>query len=338
MDVRHPRLVSIVIPACNSGSFLHEAIQSVLSQTYQHTEIIVVDDGSSDNTAEVAASYPAVRLVRQQNQGVSAARNVGLRESNGDYLVFLDADDRLLPQALEIGVSCLNGQPECAFASGQVRLAAKDGSALTIPDASCIEKDHYLALLQYCYIWTPSAVMFRSSAIKLVGGFAMGLNGAADWDLYLRITRRSPVVSHGRLVVEYRVHQDSMSANPSLMLMECLAALRAQRICFNGNRDYEQAYRIGIKGVQKYYGEPLCERVKSHARASEWGDALHDVLVLLRYYPGGLLRVWTSRYDHAFKFGALARSWVTRRPLRKIAEHQLTAEYRTGWRDRQRFR
>jgi glycosyltransferase involved in cell wall biosynthesis len=317
MDVCHPRLVSIVIPSCNSGSFLHEAIQSILSQTYQHTEIIVVDDGSSDNTAEVAASYPAVRLVRQQNQGVSAARNVGLRESNGEYLVFLDADDRLLPQALEVGVSCLNSHPGCAFASGHVRLTAKDGSTLRIPDASCIEKDHYLTLLQYCYIWTPSAVVFRNSVLKSVGGFALGLNGASDWDLYLRIARRSAVLCHAHLVVEYRVHQHSMSADPSLMLIECLAALRAQRAWFDGNRDYESAYRIGIKGVQKYYGERLCDKIISHARASESRQALHGVLVLLRYYPGSLVMVGVRCFSQVFKCAALVRRWIPPLPFRK---------------------
>jgi hypothetical protein len=285
------RLVSVVIPCYNTASFLQEAIQSVRSQTYQRTELIVVDDGSSDDTSDVASSYPGIRLIRQQNQGVSAARNAGLARSGGDYAVFLDADDRLLPGAVDVGVRCLESHPECAFASGHVRLAAEDGSILRVPDEQqCIEKDHYLTLLKYCYIWTPSAVMFRTAVLKSVGGFTVTLSGAADWDLYLRLSRRLAVLSHPHLVAEYRVHERSMSTNSAMMLTDCLAALRAQRDCFKGIKDCEEAYRIGVKGAQRFYGDPLVEKVKRHARASEWTRALIGVLVLLRYYPARLVR------------------------------------------------
>src|ERR671912_965329 len=110
-------LVSVVIPCYNQAHFLGEAIESVLSQTYPHFEIVVVDDGSTDNTQEVAARYPGVRYIRQENQGLAGARNAGIRRSNGSYLVFLDADDRLLPEALEVGLEHLNAHPECAFVS-----------------------------------------------------------------------------------------------------------------------------------------------------------------------------------------------------------------------------
>src|ERR687885_795015 len=118
-SVQEPSVVSVVIPCYNQAHFLGEAIESVLAQSYPHFEIVVVDDGSTDNTSEVAARYPGVRCIRQNNQGVAAARNTGIRESNGSYLVFLDADDRLLPEALEVGLEQLKVHPECAFVSGQ---------------------------------------------------------------------------------------------------------------------------------------------------------------------------------------------------------------------------
>jgi glycosyltransferase involved in cell wall biosynthesis len=284
------RLVSVVIPCYNTASFLQEAIQSVRSQTYQRTELIVVDDGSSDDTSDVASSYPGICLIRQQNQGVSAARNAGLGQSRGDYVVFLDADDRLLPDAVDVGVRCLESHPACAFVSGKVRLAAQDGSILRIPDEPRIEKDHYLTLLKNCYIWTPSAVMFRTRVLTSVGGFTVTLSGAADWDLYLRLARRLAVLSHPHLVAEYRLHDKSMSTNSAMMLTDCLTALRAQRDCFKGLEDCEEAYRIGVKAVQTFYGDPLVEKVKRHARASEWMQALIGVLVLLRYHPARLVR------------------------------------------------
>src|SRR6185436_125554 len=115
-------LVSVIIPCYNQGRFLGEAIESVLNQTYRNCEIIVVDDGSMDDTARVAARYPSVNLVRQSNRGFSAARNAGFEQSLGDLLVFLDADDRLLPNAIEDGVECLEHNPQCAFVYGRYRL------------------------------------------------------------------------------------------------------------------------------------------------------------------------------------------------------------------------
>src|SRR3954462_6988719 len=92
-DTMRP-LISIVIPSYNQAHFLREAIESVLAQSYPALEIIVVDDGSRDESATVAMRYPNVRCLRQPNMGVAAARNTGLRHSSGEYLVFLDQDDR----------------------------------------------------------------------------------------------------------------------------------------------------------------------------------------------------------------------------------------------------
>src|SRR5829696_2931566 len=110
-------LVSVVVPCYNQARFLGEAIESVLAQSHPLFEVVVVDDGSTDDTSEVAARYPGVRLVRQENRGLSGARNAGLARSRGEYVVFLDADDRLLPGALEAGVERLGANPQCAFVS-----------------------------------------------------------------------------------------------------------------------------------------------------------------------------------------------------------------------------
>ena len=114
-------LVSVVIPCYDHAQFLAQAIESVLGQSYANFEIIVVDDGSTDNTAEVVKGYSPVRYVYQKNAGRSNARNTGLQQSRGEFLVFLDADDRLLPHALETGVYCMHEHPECAFVSGHCR-------------------------------------------------------------------------------------------------------------------------------------------------------------------------------------------------------------------------
>src|SRR5215211_2313466 len=160
-----PPLVSVVIPCYNQAHFLSEAIESVLAQSHPNFEIIVVDDGSTDDTSEIAARYPEVRLVRQENKGLSGARNAGLAHSEGEYVVFLDADDRLLPEALEAHLEHLEAHPECAFVSGPCRRIAADGSPLPTPLRRHIEGDHYLVLLHRCYIWPPAVVMFRRAIL-----------------------------------------------------------------------------------------------------------------------------------------------------------------------------
>ena len=237
--------VSIVIPCYNQAHFLHDAIQSVLSQTHTHFEIIVVDDGSTDNTAEVASGYPQVRLIRQQNQGLSAARNTGLRESTCEYLVFLDSDDRLLPDALATGLKYLRANPECAFVSGHYRLINADGEPQQTNPQPHVDAEHYMALLQNNYITVPASVMYRREIFQTVGDFDTSLKSSEDYDLYLRISRAHPVYCHGQLVAEYRAHGSNMSSNSERMLKATLSVHGRQWPYVKGNRKYEQAYRRG---------------------------------------------------------------------------------------------
>ena len=114
-------LISIVIPCYNHAGYLGGAIESALSQTYQNREVIVVDDGSRDAPGDVTARYPGVMCIHQSHQGLGAARNAGIEASKGELLVFLDADDRLLPKALESGLECLRAHPDCGFVFGAHR-------------------------------------------------------------------------------------------------------------------------------------------------------------------------------------------------------------------------
>ncbi|MFL6183180.1 MAG: glycosyltransferase family 2 protein, partial [Actinomycetes bacterium] len=168
-------LVSVIIPSYNHAHYLGQAIGSVLSQSYRNFEIIVVDDGSTDETSEVASRYERVRIVRQENRGLSGARNRGLREAKGEYVVFLDADDKLLPGALEAGLRCFEAHPECAFVSGTSRPIAEDGALLSQRSDTVVEGDHYLKLLRRNYIGMHATVMYRRSVFDDVGGFDVTL-------------------------------------------------------------------------------------------------------------------------------------------------------------------
>jgi glycosyltransferase involved in cell wall biosynthesis len=138
--------VSVVIPCYGQAHFLREAIESVIAQNHP-PEIVVVDDGSPDNTAEVAARYPQVRYVRQQNKGLAEARSSGFRVATGDYLMFLDADDRLTPNAVAAHLKCFAEHPKAQLAVGDIDHIAEDGSYLHSPSWP---SGHSLSLHREC--------------------------------------------------------------------------------------------------------------------------------------------------------------------------------------------
>jgi GT2 family glycosyltransferase len=294
------RLVSIVIPCYNQGHFLREAINSAHLQTYPDIEIIVVDDGSTDNTAEVAQTYGDVRCVRQHNQGLSAARNAGLRESKGSFLVFLDADDRLLPNAIEVGTNCFDAHPECAFVYGHLTTIAADGSPLVTPNQVCVETNHCLELLKGDYIWTPGVVMYRRSAFESVLGFDTLIDACSDCDLNIRIARDWPVHCHGQIILEYRKHGSNMSKNAAVMLRTSLAAHRSQLRYVRGNRQLEEACRLGGRATRQYFGDRLLKEVRNHISSHDSKRAVSGLLTLIRYYPRGLANAAFRKVSRAF--------------------------------------
>jgi glycosyltransferase involved in cell wall biosynthesis len=290
--------VSVVIPCYNQAHFLGEAIESVLAQSHQDFEVIVVDDGSTDDTAEVAARYPKVRLIRQENRGLAGARNRGLSRSAGEYVVFLDADDRLLPEALEAGLECFSAHPECALVSGHSRFIAADGSLLGLgqlpPQLPHIGKDIYVTILSRAYFILPGAVMYRRSVFETVSWFDPAVSPAADYDLYMRIARKFPVYFHDKVVLEYRRHDASMTRNPGKMLEPTIAVLRRQRAYAKKNSYLRRAYRTGIKRGREEYGVPLVWYVRTRLREGEWKRAVGGAYLLLRYYPKGLALLFSG--------------------------------------------
>ncbi len=288
------QLVSVIIPCYNQGRFLGEAIESVLAQTHPHFEIIVVDDGSTDDTSEVAARYPHVRCIRQNNQGRPAlTRNRGLPESKGDYVVFLDADDRLLPDALEVGLGHLDAHPECAFVSGLCRKIRSDGSLLPNSQSGYVEKSFYSALLTYNYISIPATVLYRRAIFDSVDGFntSWSVKGSEDYELYLRIAKDSPICSHNKVIADYRQHDASLSHNADLMMKSTLTVLRSHRDHAKGNKEYQQSYRAGMKSWKEYYGELLIGEVRACVRTRrDWKQALRSMFVLLRFHPSKLVK------------------------------------------------
>jgi glycosyltransferase involved in cell wall biosynthesis len=204
--VSYTPLVSVIVPCFNHAKYLAEAVRSVGTPDAL-TEIVVVDDGSVDATPEVIATLDTpnpLRSFRQRNAGLVAARNRGFRESRGQYVVFLDADDRLTAGAIDLGVAKLNEHSDCAFVFGRCHMMDRDGIPLETRTPPRIVRDHYRELLRRKYIWMPAMVMFRRRALERVGGFNAAFSVAADYEMYLHLARHYPVHDHAQVVAYYR--------------------------------------------------------------------------------------------------------------------------------------
>jgi SAM-dependent methyltransferase len=272
---------------------LGEAIESVLVQTCQDFEIIVVDDGSTDATPEVVRQYPQARYLRQANRGLPAARNTGVAAGCGPYLVFLDADDRLLPEALSTGLNCFEGHADCAFVSGGHRRIDEAGTVIEQPTPSRVDHDHYLALLQGNYIGMHAAVMYQRSLLEAAGGFNERLPACEDYDLYLRLARSNPVRCHETVVAEYRTYGTSMSANTGIMLRTVLAVLRSQQPHLNQDARREAAFRAGLRYWKRLYVRQFLDQVPSIATGNNSVKVLWGAVAAARHAPGEL---WEQAY------------------------------------------
>ncbi len=209
--------VSVIIPAYNRGWIIKEAIDSVLSQTFDGYELIIVDDGSNDNTAEILDSYGSkIRLIRQTNQGVSAARNRGIMASSGQLIALLDSDDLWLPEKLDRQMSFFRNNPDAMICQTQ-EIWIRNGKRVN----PC--KHHkklsgmiFEPSLNLCLV-SPSAVMFKRELLGMVGFFDESLPACEDYDLWLRISPSYPVyLIDEPLIIKRGGHSDQLSRNPML--------------------------------------------------------------------------------------------------------------------------
>lgn len=213
--MNHP-LVSIVIPAYNAAKYIVQTIESVIEQTFPDWELWIIDDGSTDDTASVVTPFLAdarIHYVYQKNQERSAARNHGIRRSNGSYVAFLDADDLWLPTKLERQVALMERRQNVGLCFTRYRSLDRS-TAQGVPTNFDPTADNFRRLLEESNFIAPSAAMVRRDVFEIVGLFdeLLPVYGCEDWDMWLRIARQY----HLAMVVEpilvlYRNHIDNTS-------------------------------------------------------------------------------------------------------------------------------
>jgi glycosyltransferase involved in cell wall biosynthesis len=184
--------IAVIIPAYNAAAYLRDAMASVVGQTHQDWSMVVVDDGSTDATADIAAGFHDFRisLIRQGNAGVSAARNRGLGVAVADACLFLDADDWLAPDALAWLAAALDAHPTAVAVSGRYARVARDGAAYLArppPDGDLLQR-----LLVRNLFANGGHLLIRSRAIKIAGGFRGELSYGEDWEYWTRLALQGP--------------------------------------------------------------------------------------------------------------------------------------------------
>jgi len=214
------------MPAYQHGNFIGKAIESVLNQTWRDFELIVVDDGSTDNTGEVVQQFGTLlNYIRQENKGQAAARNHGIAEARGKYICFLDDDDLWEPGYLETVVSTLESEPETAALYTGFRLIDREDKLLPQISNRVVPPERmYNALIEGGW-FPPLVVTVRRKCLDQVGPLEETLQGHDDWELWVRIARDHIFRGISDLLARYRVHDGGLSSNIDHMLNDRILAV-----------------------------------------------------------------------------------------------------------------
>ncbi len=277
-------LVSVIIPNYNYARYLPQAIDSVLAQTYPRVEIVVVDDGSRDDSAAVLERYGSqINAIRQQNQGVAAARNRGAQASSGEYLAFLDADDYWLPAKLERQMARFQQEPELGMVYCSVEEFNEQGTVRFLRDGAegWVAKDLLLGQ-RMAFFGGGSGFVTPRAVFDEVGGFDERLSTSADWELIYRLAARRKTGFVPDVLLKYRIHSSNMHANVGVMEREMMLS-------------YGKAFAQATPEVQQLrrrcYGRLHMILAGSYFRAGQSAAFLRHALKSLWLTPSNATRL-----------------------------------------------
>lgn len=283
--------VDVIIPAYNAVRFLPAALDSVISQTFEDWRILLVDDGSKDNIAEIVAPYqerlgPKLKFIRQENAGLPAARNAAIRNSDAEFLALLDADDVWLPWRLEESLKSFANRPEVGLSYGFNARIDAQGKVIDTFDRRNRHAEGRVA--PYIYMRTLDlncpTITFRRHCIEDVGYFDETLRATEDRDLWVRIALKYDVALVPRVIAHYRTSPQAMTT------------------------DTERMLQAQLRFVEKHYGAPGCgararrvalswmyrQRAEALVRKNDVRPALDSALKAFILYPFQLKNARTA--------------------------------------------
>lgn len=296
-------LLSAIIPNYNYAHYLPLAINSVLAQSYKEVEIIVVDDGSKDDSRSIVRTYgERVRLIEQKNQGVAVARNRGVAESLGEFIAFLDADDLWLPTKLERQMQRFFDEPELGLVHCGVEEIDEEGNPLLVRLDGLegwVAKE-LLLLQRPVILGGGSGLMISRKTFEEVGGFDERLSTSADWDFFYRVAARYRVGFVPEVLIHYRVHKSNMHSNVKLMEHDMLLA-------------YSKAFSVSGPELERLRRQSLGNLhmvlAGSYFRMGKLSDFARHMLKSLLLTPGNCKHLW----------GFPLRKWQRERGSEKVS-------------------
>ena len=284
------KLIAVAIACFNQGRYLADAIQSVVAQTRPPDEIILVDDGSTDCTRDVAAAFPSVIYVYQCNAGLSAARNTALALTRAARILFLDADDLLRPGALAAAGQCLNADPARAFVHGAY-VIVDERRVLLSRHQVMTAASPFLELLRGNYIGMHGTVLYDVARLRDSGGFDVGLASCEDYDVYLRLARHHPVVAYAEEAAEYRRQDQGLSTNALRMIATSRAVIRRHAGPLQQDTAHRAAARHGMDFMTEYYTDQLLDALLRAHLTRRRRNALFRLTRDMRDHPAAVLPI-----------------------------------------------
>jgi tetratricopeptide (TPR) repeat protein len=321
--------VSVIIPSYNQAHFVASTVESVLAQTYPGVEIIVVDDGSTDDTHTVLAAYrDRIRTIRQENRGLAGARNTGFHASRGDYLLFLDSDDVIHPDKLASHVSFLEAERSFGLSYSAWQHVNEDGTQVLGEVRPNKQGQLLKELLRREFFFFASTAVIRRECLERVGLFDESLEWSEDADMWLRLARAGYAFGYlDQPFLQYRIHGGSMTAHVTPRQVQawqaCLEKFFADPDLPDDIRALEpEVYCIlHYETAGRYYRVGAVDQAQHHLRQAIRTCTSLDGEWLLQWIAGTALDPRTRCPEQFIDrvFDNLPAEAITLRPLRRRA-------------------